>query len=351
MCEGAGNNPPSRNGARVIRLPKESGRSVKDVDRRSLVLGGLAAFAAPVALISTSFGGPKGGTPSSVAKSAAEGDAVTRPQLELLLLETLQSGSADGAEVEKLVSELETREGSQLFASNARGRWVLPWLGGWERVWANQPDASFTGGSARPSFPLQTDAAVPVLRAGSSVFQLSSARLFVYGPGEGGITVEYLHECPSAGSSLLLERSGAVANLGDNYISFDFSEPLRPYQVGSLPNGTLQLATGRPLGGSAESAALFAPPASTKLHTTYLSERLWVLRNERDESQVAVFERTETRSVFDRRGLVADGQLRPPADESIRYGRLLFGESPSDYYGWEAKEAERTAAKERLLAK
>ena len=63
---------------------------------------------------------------------------------------------------------------------------------------------------------------------------------------------------------------------------------------------------------------------------------------------MAVFERTDTRSVFDRRGLVADGQLRPPSDESIRYGRLLFGESLQDYQGWEDKETAKSAAAGRL---
>ena len=38
---------------------------------------------------------------------------------------------------------------------------------------------------------------------------------------------------------------------------------------------------------------------------------------------------------MDRRGLVASGQLKPPSDETIRYGRLLFSETLEDYYGWE----------------
>ena len=47
--------------------------------------------------------------------------------------------------------------------------------------------------------------------------------------------------------------------------------------------------------------------------------------------QVAVFQRTATRSVMDRRGLVADGQLKPPDDEQVRYGKLLFGETLQEY--------------------
>ena len=77
------------------------------------------------------------------------------------------------------------------------------------------------------------------------------------------------------------------------------------------------------------------------LQTTYLSASTWILRSFSPGSdpktrtgQISVFRRTETRSVLDRRGLVADGQLKPPDDETIRYGRLLFGESLSDYAGW-----------------
>ena len=64
---------------------------------------------------------------------------------------------------------------------------------------------------------------------------------------------------------------------------------------------------------------------------------MWILRDAKNTDNVAVFQRTDTRSVTDRRGLVADGQLKPPDDETIRYGRLLFGETLSDYSGWDAK--------------
>ena len=74
------------------------------------------------------------------------------------------------------------------------------------------------------------------------------------------------------------------------------------------------------------------------LRTTYLSERLWIVRDaKKDPDRVAVFVRTETRSVMDRRGLVAEGQLKPPDDETIRYVRLLFGETLQDYAGWDDK--------------
>ena len=59
--------------------------------------------------------------------------------------------------------------------------------------------------------------------------------------------------------------------------------------------------------------------------------------------------RTETRSVLDRRGLVATGQLNPPKDETIRYGRLLFGETLSDYAGWDEGTAVKGLGRTDLL--
>ena len=51
------------------------------------------------------------------------------------------------------------------------------------------------------------------------------------------------------------------------------------------------------------------------LQTTYLSSDLWVLRNyspkmEKAAQQICIFRRTETRSVLDRRGLVAEVTVR-----------------------------------------
>ena len=82
-----------------------------------------------------------------------------------------------------------------------------------------------------------------------------------------------------------------------------------------------------------------------------LSERLWILRDPRDDGKVAVFTRSETRSVMDRRGLVADGQLKPSDDEATRYGKLLFGETIQDYSGWDSKQEALKAQKDKLLAK
>jgi len=83
------------------------------------------------------------------------------------------------------------------------------------------------------------------------------------------------------------------------------------------------------------------------LQTTYLSERVWIIRDA--NGQTAALERTETRSVADRRGLVADGQLKPPDDDSIRFGRLLFGETLSDYNGWESDQKKDSELKDKLF--
>lgn len=80
-----------------------------------------------------------------------------------------------------------------------------------------------------------------------------------------------------------------------------------------------------------------------------MPRRLWVLRDE--ALRLCIFQRTETRSVMDRRGLVAEGQLKPPADETIRYGRLLFGESQQDYQGWEDKAGSQSSNTDKLLGR
>ena len=183
-----------------------------------------------------------------------------------------------------------------------------------------------------------------------------STRQFIYGPGEGGITIEYLYSAagaPETAPKLLLTRPGKVTNLGGLQFRLDFDAPLNEYEVLSnvknAKDGTISdaLATGQPLEGGAERA----PPMSAMLRTTYLSERLWIIRDVRDADLVSIFVRTETRSVMDRRGLVADGQLKPPEKEEVRYGGLLFGENLSDYSGWDVKEGKDAASKSRLLVR
>ena len=303
---------------------------------------------------------------SSVGKSKVEalptgiidddGDAVTSPSLEVRLAEITEQaqlqaglvppGSVEYAEITDIVTRLEERGGSQIYASFAPGRWTMPWVGGWERIWAQRPDSSALGGAPTPSFRIATDAAGrPSMRPGSTLFSATSARMFVYGPGPGGITVEFLHSM-GVGQKLLLSRAGTASNLGSNYFTLDFSEPLRAFAVERGTSGKAMgsdvLSTGAPVEGG---EAVLGPTDST-LHTTYLSERLWVMRDAADG--LVVFTRTETQSVMDRRGLVADGQLRPSAvEEEVRYGKLLFGENLSDYANWD-KKVEKEAQPKRI---
>ena len=82
-----------------------------------------------------------------------------------------------------------------------------------------------------------------------------------------------------------------------------------------------------------------------------MSERLWIIRDIRDPSIVAVFERTNTYSVFDRRGLVMEKQLKPSDNEQVRYGALLFGDTKEDYQGWAEKAAQAEETKNKLLGR
>jgi len=272
------------------------------------------------------------------------GNAVTAPTLELDLDDLLELSKKQGvappdASVMALVQQLEETGGPQFEASFLQGKWVLPWVGGWERVWSSQADSSLFGGPARTT----------VGRGGGSQLSLEGCRHFIYGPGEGGITIEYLYSAAGQPTKVLLARQGVVSNLGGNFFQLDFPTKLDGYEVDAR-----DLLTPLPSLPPSEGA----PPAmGVTLQTTYLSSDLWVLRNyspkmEKAAQQICIFRRTETRSVLDRRGLVAEGQLKPPDDDGIRFGKLLFGDTLSDYAGWsEAAGGSEAATKDKLLGR
>ena len=142
-------------------------------------------------------------------------------------------------------------------------------------------DASLTGGPSKSSLGLATTTgatgrASPTLRSGGTPFKLLTARHFVYGPGEGGVTIEYLYSAPGAGEQLLVSRQGSVNNLGSNAFTLGFSQPLRGYEVAYSPKNAREvLAAESPLEGNVE----LGGPAEVMLQTTYLSEQMWILRD------------------------------------------------------------------------
>lgn len=366
--------PPNLGGERVIRAKKKPAASSSAAaegegdggfsTRRVLLLGLLAQ---PVFYLGAQQfqGGGGGMLPAKKGKekvdSYFDGDAVTSPLLEIQLLELLEEQApspARDAKAAAIVAQMEERGGTAIFASNGQGRWVMPWVGGWERVWSDVDDMSFLGGPSKASFG----------KRGVTLDQIGH-RHFVYGPGEGGIVTEYLHSYKSdkdAPVKFLLTRPGTVTNLGENVFQLDFATPLDEYEVyydkargvdrlancveTKGPDGALTgLLQCSPLtDGGAERGA---PVSQLLVKTSYLSSRMWIVRDARDERQCAVFQRSETRSVMDRRGLIADGQLKPSDDESIRYGRLLFGETQQEYSGWDEKQAKAKAEKDKLLAR
>lgn len=344
-----GGTPPARR--TTYAAMKLEGKVVTDKEpfpvRRALLLGVLVqpAFYGLGKALGGGYKGPVE-QPAQLegGKEFDVGDAVTQPGLETELIEVLEAGGPGVAIVPGLVSQLEAAAGSQLGAAAGQGRWVIPWVGGWERVWANQEDSSFLGGPTKTSFG-----------GFGQTFSQVSCRQFIYGPGDGGITVEYLHQVPGAGpnaNKLLLTRQGNVQNLGNLEFKLDFPDRMDEYEV--RPNVASKdgrigdaLASGQKLDGGAERA----PLKTALLRSSYLSERLWIVRDVEDASKAAVFVRTETKSVFDRRGLVADGQLKPPEKDEIRFGGLLFGESQQDYANWDVKEGQRLKAQEKLFVR
>ena len=217
-------------------------------------------------------------------------------------------------------------------------RWAIPWVGGWECLCTNTDDLAFLGGP-----PTST------LQVGTRNFKRLGERQFVYGPGEGGLISEYLYATPGNTSKLLISRAGLVANQGGNGFSWRFGQPLEAQPVEADSGGEDRLRAGEP-----PAPVRFGRPDETTvdLRTTYLSQTMWIIRDagERGEpgGSFAVWQRTDTRSVLDRRGLVADGQLKPSSDEQVRYGKLLFGETLSDYAKWDESIADKSGTKALL---
>ena len=133
------------------------------------------------------------------------GDAVTPSSLETDLIGFLNAprDAAYDQRLASLVAALEDFGGSQLGASFGRGRWVVPWLGGWECIVSTGGALRSLGGPAQTTLRLATDGdGTPVLGSGSGVtFERRSARQFVYGPGAGGIAVEHVYASPQARTS------------------------------------------------------------------------------------------------------------------------------------------------------
>jgi len=347
----------NQGGERVVRdgkkkKPPRGDDDEPDFDRRLLVVGLMAqpAFFAGASMLRgrSQSAAPSKGSLAAQGEVNMDGDAVTSPLLELQMIDVMENtpGARPGdantpqyAQMMALLPQLEERGGSQLAAASMTGRWILPWVGGWERLWTSQADASTLGG------PKELEFTGP----GGRTYTQVSARQFVYGPGEGGIICEFLHESPGVDAKLLLTRPGVVTNLGENVFQLDFPQPLQEYEVKTnSTTGAEALVSGVQLSGGAERA----PPLNNQFQrTTYLSERFWVLRDATDDKRISVYQRTYARSVLDRRGLVMEGQLKPSADESIRYGRLLFGDTADEYKGWEEKAQKGIEEKNKLFGR
>ena len=93
--------------------------------------------------------------------SALEGDAVTRPAIELQL-EGVVRGEISGGEttIKNLVGVLEGQGGSAIAAAARPGRWAVPWVGGWERLCTSETDAAFVGGPSKAVYAGKSQSSV-----------------------------------------------------------------------------------------------------------------------------------------------------------------------------------------------
>jgi hypothetical protein len=260
--------------------------------------------------------------------------------LEITLAEVLEKGSGYDDVVLALVDRLEENGGTQMSANVKLGYWCVPWVGGWVRRWTSDTNMTRLGGPAVTKF---TD------RATGNTYTLLTARQFIYGPGKDGFYVEYLYSTPGEDDKRVLFRQGNIANRGDSRFEADFARPLSEYKVktGEDDEDRVDRDFG-PIRGGGE---VLGPAFKLKGETSYLSERLWIMREEfvgAPAGAITIWGRTDTRAVIDRRGLVAEGQKAPPEDDTIRYGGLLFSDKPSDYDNWDKQQKLRKADQDKM---
>ena len=176
---------------------------------------------------------------------------------------------ADTQAAELMIRQLELRGGSQLGAASGEGVWELPFVGGWDVLYAVP---AFAGG------PLAT-------KTGSSL-SVSSVREYVWGPGDGGVSTEVVYSASDgADKAIMLTRTGSVTNMPAADVRLDFPEPVSANSV------TAAATMGSPV--SLASLGFSSPAGGASLRTTtYLSETLWVTRSG-DDGGLAVLRRTD----------------------------------------------------------
>jgi hypothetical protein len=99
----------------------------------------------------------RAGLPGSVDLTA---DALSQPDLEIRLSDeaslkqksTREQAVILDASIAKIVAALEANGGTQLASASSPGRWALPWVGGWQRVWSpsfNENDSFLLGQTSK----------------------------------------------------------------------------------------------------------------------------------------------------------------------------------------------------------
>ena len=88
---------------------------------------------------------------AAMLASALDGDAVTRPAIEEQLEDVVMGRiPSEGMKtISNLVSVLESQGGPSLMAASRRGKWAVPWVGGWQRLTTSETDSRAS--SAVPS--------------------------------------------------------------------------------------------------------------------------------------------------------------------------------------------------------
>ena len=251
--------------------------------------------------------------PSSggATRSALVGPAVAADDLEDELLGMLEAGGVGGSGLsasqmsatEGTVRELEALGGTQLSAASNEGMWELPFVGGWDVLlaapaFAGGPLAG--GGKGVGGKGVGGKGVGGKGVGGQGVLTIVSARQFIWGPGEGGISTECVYEDPASGvgSLVLLSRIGSVSNLAGTDVRLDFAMPLNANRV-SMPadggggGGAATVGTALPLDTVRGSAAGVMGSLWT---TTYLSERMWVMRSPGDGG-MTVLRRTDAEAI------------------------------------------------------
>ena len=246
-------------------------------------------------------------------------------------------GPQQRQKIESVVQQLEEYRGRQQRAGwgQSDSAWDLPFIGAWDVIYPRGEASEELGGE----------------------LGLVSRRQWIYGPGPGGLAAECIYRSLTgpAGGSLLLTRMGGVTKLDGALVRLEFASTSSWYSLGYSARPSL--ISGKPPTVDSEPSVVGRLPteelpADTRRRlcigekgsegsrrTTYLSDELWVTRDEGDGA-ITVLKRTSAEAMQPQNGEGPDG-----------FDARRFGPSGRKMYMFDSGSSDSMANLERARAR